>query len=105
MSLVLNALADGPLRYRDLHRITAGVSQKMLIQTLRALERDGPFSRTVTASVPVRVDYELTALGRGPLPVMAAIKTWAEAHIEEVQAARTDYDRGVSAEAPAAGGA
>ncbi|MER7177766.1 winged helix-turn-helix transcriptional regulator [Streptomyces mesophilus] len=101
VSLVLNALADEPLRYSDLERIIAGVSQKMLTQTLRALERDGLLSRTVTASVPVRVDYELTPLGRSLLPVMTAIKAWAETHIEEVRTARTDYDRGVAAELPA----
>jgi DNA-binding HxlR family transcriptional regulator len=100
VSLALNALADGPLRYRDLNRIIAGVSQKMLTQTLRALERDGLVTRTVTPSVPVRVDYRLTPLGRSLLPVMASIKAWAESHIEEVQAARTDYDRGTAGEPP-----
>jgi DNA-binding HxlR family transcriptional regulator len=98
VSLVLNALGDGALRYRDLNRIIAGVSQKMLTQTLRALERDGLLTRTVTPSVPVRVDYQLTPLGRSLLPVMASIKAWAECHIEEVRTARTDYDRGLEAE-------
>lgn len=98
VSLALNALADGPRRYSDLNRTIAGVSQKMLTQTLRALERDGLLTRTVTPSVPVRVDYRLTPLGRSLLPVMASIKAWAECHIEEVQTARTDYDRGVAAE-------
>lgn len=99
VSLVLTALADGPLRYRDLNRIIAGVSQKMLTQTLRTLERDGLLTRTVTPSVPVRVDYGLTALGRSLLPVMDAIKNWAECHIEEVQDARTVYDGRTAAEA------
>jgi DNA-binding HxlR family transcriptional regulator len=103
VSLVLNALADGPLRYRDLNRIIAGVSQKMLTQTLRALERDGLLTRTVTPSVPVRVDYQLTPLGRSLLPVMASIKTWAECHIEEVQTARMDYDQAAAAELPVPG--
>jgi DNA-binding HxlR family transcriptional regulator len=101
VSLVLNALAGGPLRYRDLNRIIAGVSQKMLTQTLRALERDGLLTRTVTPSVPVRVDYQLTPLGHSLLPVMTSIKAWAESHIEEVTAARTDYDRGAVAQVPA----
>jgi DNA-binding HxlR family transcriptional regulator len=100
VSLVLNALAGGPLRYRDLNRIIAGVSQKMLTQTLRALERDGLLTRTVTPSVPVRVDYRLTPLGRSLLPVMASIKAWAECHIEEVQSARVDYDRRPASEPP-----
>ncbi|MFF4341561.1 winged helix-turn-helix transcriptional regulator [Kitasatospora sp. NPDC001540] len=92
VSLVLNALADGPLRHGELNRIVAGVSQKMLTQTLRALERDGLVTRTVTPTVPVRVDYGLTALGRSLLPVVAAVKDWAETHIEEVHAARRAYD-------------
>ncbi|MFI9552428.1 winged helix-turn-helix transcriptional regulator [Nonomuraea endophytica] len=92
VSLVLTALAGGAQRYSDLARTIAGVSQKMLTQTLRGLERDGLVSRTLTPSVPVRVDYELTDLGRTLLPIMASIKEWAEAHIEDVQTARTRYD-------------
>jgi DNA-binding HxlR family transcriptional regulator len=90
--LVLAALADGALRYGDLSRKIAGVSQKMLTQTLRAIERDGLVTRTVTMSVPVRVDYELTELGMSLLPVTQAIKRWAEANIERVEAARAAYD-------------
>lgn len=74
----------------------------MLTRTLRALERDGLLTRTVTASVPVRVDYRLTPLGRSLLPVMAAVKAWAEEHIEEVRTARLDYDRD-TAEPPVPG--
>ncbi|GAB1514156.1 helix-turn-helix domain-containing protein [Actinophytocola sp. KF-1] len=92
VSLVLVALAEGPRRYNDIARAIAGVSQKMLTQTLRTLERDGLVTRTVTPAVPVRVDYELTALGHTLLPVMRAIKVWAEAHIEEVESARVAYD-------------
>ncbi|MEU4545649.1 winged helix-turn-helix transcriptional regulator [Nonomuraea dietziae] len=92
VSLVLNALADGSKRYSDLARTIAGVSQKMLTQTLRGLERDGLVTRTVTAAVPVRVDYRLTPLGESLLPLMAAIKQWAESHIEDVEAARLRYD-------------
>lgn len=91
-TLIVNALADGPRRYGELARVIAGVSQKMLTQTLRALERDGLVSRTVTASVPVRVDYALTPIGRDLLPVIRAVKTWAETHIEEVVSAREAYD-------------
>jgi DNA-binding HxlR family transcriptional regulator len=92
VSLVLAALADGPRRYNDLSRKIAGVSQKMLTQTLRSLERDGLVSRTVIPAVPVRVDYALTPLGHTLLPVMREIKRWAESHIEEVESARADYD-------------
>ncbi|HEV3357025.1 MAG TPA: helix-turn-helix domain-containing protein [Pseudonocardiaceae bacterium] len=91
--LLLNAIADGPRRYAELRRIVAGVSEKMLTQTLRSLERDGLVTRTVTASVPARVDYALTDLGMSLLPVMRALKAWAEAHIAEIDAARADYDR------------
>ncbi|MEV6231677.1 helix-turn-helix domain-containing protein [Saccharopolyspora shandongensis] len=92
VSLVLNALAGGPQRYSDLSRVIAGVSQKMLTQTLRNLERDGLVSRAVTPSVPVRVDYALTGLGESLLPVVQAAKAWAESHIDEIHAARTAYD-------------
>jgi DNA-binding HxlR family transcriptional regulator len=92
VSLLLNALADGPRRYSELGRTIAGVSQKMLTQTLRGLERDGLVVRTVTAAVPVRVDYELTPLGSSLLPIMQSIKSWSETHIEQVEAARTTYD-------------
>jgi DNA-binding HxlR family transcriptional regulator len=96
VTLVLTALADGTRRYSELARTIAGVIQKMLTQTLRALERDGLITRTVTASVPVRVDYELTPLGQSILPVVRAIKDWAETHIEQVHAARAAYDQGAS---------
>ncbi|MGW6280782.1 winged helix-turn-helix transcriptional regulator [Kribbella sp. NPDC055071] len=93
VSLVLTALGNGPQRYSDLSRRIAGVSQKMLTQTLRSLERDGIISRTVTPSVPVRVDYELTPLGRTLMPLLAAIKSWAESHMTEVTTARSTYDK------------
>jgi DNA-binding HxlR family transcriptional regulator len=89
---VLVALADGPLRYNALARRIAGVSQKMLTQTLRTLERDGVVDRSVTLAVPVRVDYALTPLGRSLLPLVAEIKAWAETHMDAVLAARNDYD-------------
>jgi DNA-binding HxlR family transcriptional regulator len=93
VTLVLTALADSPRRYSELSRTIAGVSQKMLTQTLRTLERDGLVSRAITVSVPVRVDYELTPLGRTLLPVVRAIKDWSETHIAAVHAARAAYDQ------------
>jgi DNA-binding HxlR family transcriptional regulator len=89
--LVLNALAEGPQRHGELRRRIAGVSQKMLTQTLRELERDGIVSRSVTASVPVRVDYELTPLGRSLAPLLTDLKRWAESHIAEIRTARAAY--------------
>ncbi|HLU58680.1 MAG TPA: helix-turn-helix domain-containing protein [Pseudonocardia sp.] len=100
VTLVLSALADGPQRYSDLSRRIAGVSQKMLTQTLRSLERDGLVSRSVTPSVPVRVDYALTPLGTPLMPLLAHIKEWAEQHMDEVAAARAAYDRVTGAPAP-----
>jgi DNA-binding HxlR family transcriptional regulator len=64
----------------------------MLTQTLRSLERDGILVRTVTPSVPVRVDYELTPLGTSLAGLLSAVKDWAELHIEEVNEARERYD-------------
>jgi DNA-binding HxlR family transcriptional regulator len=92
VTLVLSALADGPQRYSGLARRVAGVSQKMLTQTLRQLERDGLLTRSITPTVPVRVDYELTELGKTILPVVAAIKRWSEIHIAAIHAARRAYD-------------
>jgi DNA-binding HxlR family transcriptional regulator len=91
-ALLITALADGPRRHGELARRVAGVSQKMLTQTLRVLERDGLVRRTVTASVPVRVDYELTDLGRSLVPVLKALKEWSETHIEAIMAARDAYE-------------
>jgi DNA-binding HxlR family transcriptional regulator len=97
VTLVLVALAGGALRYSDLCRVIAGVSQKMLTQTLRTLERDGLVARTVTPSVPVRVDYALTPLGESLMPAVTAIKVWAEQHIGEIESSRTAYDRRAAA--------
>lgn len=93
VTLVLTALAGGPQRYSELARTIAGVSQKMLTQTLRTLERDGLLTRSLTPSVPVRVDYQLTPLGESLLPVVSGIKLWAESHIRQVHAARASYER------------
>ena len=92
VALVLVALEDGPQRYSQLARAIAGVSQKMLTQTLRTLERDGLLTRTVTATVPVTVTYELTALGRSLQEVMYGLKIWAESHMGAVLEARASYD-------------
>src|SRR5882724_13533119 len=77
-TLILCALADDEQRYSELSRTIAGVSQKMLTQTLRNLERDGMLIRSITPAVPVRVSYRLTPLGRSLLPIVQSIKDWAE---------------------------
>jgi DNA-binding HxlR family transcriptional regulator len=93
VALILAALgSDGPLRYSKLSRRLAGVSQKMLTQTLRSLERDGLVTRTVTPTVPVTVTYELTDLGLSLQQVMWGVKLWAEAHMDEVLVNRKEYD-------------
>lgn len=98
VALVLAALgSDGTgepraMRYSELSRRLAGVSQKMLTQTLRSLERDGLLTRTVTPTVPVTVSYELTDLGLSLHHVIRRIKEWAEANMGEVLANRDEYD-------------
>ena len=91
-ALLVHALADGPRRHGQLRTVVAGVSQKMLTQTLRELERDGLVTREVTPTVPVRVDYALTPLGRSLVPLLRALKDWSETHIEEIFAARDEFD-------------
>jgi DNA-binding HxlR family transcriptional regulator len=82
----------GRLRYGAISREIPGISQKMLTQTLRNLERDGMLSRTVTPTVPVRVDYELTDLGRSLYSLLSGVRDWAVANIDTVRDARDRYD-------------
>ncbi|WP_406283187.1 winged helix-turn-helix transcriptional regulator [Embleya sp. NBC_00896] len=86
--LIVDALHDGSMRYTDLSRRIEGVSQKMLTQTLRSLETDGFVLRTVTPTIPPRVDYELTELGRSLGEPIRALREWTETHINEVERAR-----------------
>lgn len=81
-----------PMRYSELSRQLAGVSQKMLTQTLRSLERDGLLTRTVTPTVPVTVTYELTDLGLSLYETVRGVKAWAQLHMDEVLAQRAAYD-------------
>jgi DNA-binding HxlR family transcriptional regulator len=90
--LVVASLAQGPQRYTALAKRIGGISPKMLTQTLRALERDGLITRTVHASVPPRVDYELTVLGSSLLQLVGALESWAQSHMGDVLAARATYD-------------
>ncbi|RPF41171.1 HxlR family transcriptional regulator [Streptomyces sp. Ag109_G2-6] len=100
VGLILSALGEaenGSMRYSEIGRKIPGVSQKMLTQTLRSLERDGIVTRSVTASVPVRVDYRLTELGGSLGCLLSSVKRWAENHFDEVSAHRTAYDEAASA--------
>jgi DNA-binding HxlR family transcriptional regulator len=86
--LVVMALKDGKKRHGELRRGLGGISQKMLIQTLRNLERNGLVERKVYPVVPPKVEYSLTPLGRSLQPLLEAICQWSERHLEEVAKAR-----------------
>jgi DNA-binding HxlR family transcriptional regulator len=80
------------MRYSELSRLIAGVSQKMLTQTLRSLERDGLITRTVTPTVPVTVEYALTDLGISLYQTTRQLRSWAQGHMDVVQSNRDHYD-------------
>ncbi|MFF5034328.1 winged helix-turn-helix transcriptional regulator [Nocardia salmonicida] len=86
--LVVDALLDGTQRYTDLSRRIEGVSQKMLTQTLRGLEADGFVTRTAYPTIPPRVEYALTGLGRSLAEPITALRQWTETHINEIERAR-----------------
>ncbi|OPC81297.1 MULTISPECIES: winged helix-turn-helix transcriptional regulator [Embleya] len=88
--LIVDVLRDGPMRYTELSRRIEGVSQKMLTQTLRGLETDGFVLRTVTPTIPPRVDYALTDLGRSLGEPIRALREWTETHINEIERARIE---------------
>ncbi len=90
--LVVAALWKQPLRFNELRRTVGGVSQKMLSQTVKGLERDGLISRKVTPTVPITVEYSITELGRTLAIAMDALRVWSADHIAEVVAARADFD-------------
>jgi DNA-binding HxlR family transcriptional regulator len=91
--LVIIFLQDCPRRFKELQRMITGISQKVLTQTLRSLERDGLVTRTVYPEVPPRVEYALTPLGTTLIEPLAALRNWAETHIETVLVAQTEYDK------------
>jgi len=95
--MIVARLARDTMRFGVLKRDIGGISQKMLAQTLRGLERDGLVARKVYAEVPPRVEYSLTPLGETLVPVLAQIKQWAEGNIESVLAAQQAYDRAINA--------
>ena len=91
--LVVGKLGAGPMRFNELRAAVGGISQKMLTTTLRGLERDGFVTRTVTPSIPPRVDYELTALGQDLLVPVKALGEWAKRNRARVEKARERFDR------------
>lgn len=93
-SLIIGALADRTLRFGELMRFCEGVSQKMLTQTLRTLERDGLVRRQVFADeLPLKVEYSLTELGCSLLPLVKLAKDWAESHLHEIEQHRYNFEQ------------
>ncbi len=92
-TLIIGLLVQSrAMRFNELKRAIAGISQKMLTQTLRDLERDGLVKRTIFAEIPPRVEYELTPLGHTLCGPITALASWAHDHIEEVHAAQQAFD-------------
>ena len=90
--LIVALLGDGPKRFNEIKRMIGGISQRMLTLTLRGLERDGLVTRTVFPTIPPRVDYELTDLGRGLWRPVEALGKWASDHQAEIESARARFD-------------
>lgn len=94
---IVGTLSRGPMRFNEIRREVGTISQRMLTLTLRNLERDGLATRTVYPTVPPRVDYALTELGKTLIQPITAVATWAIAHREEVADARSNFDAAKSA--------
>ncbi|MEV6872007.1 helix-turn-helix domain-containing protein [Amycolatopsis sp. NPDC051128] len=90
--LIVGALTPGPLRFTEIGRRVDGISQKVLTQTLRSLVRDGLLTRTAYPTIPPKVEYELTALGRNLSEPLELLDRWARRHMSSVQEARDAYD-------------
>jgi DNA-binding HxlR family transcriptional regulator len=101
--LVVMLLRDGPRRFNDIKRNTAGISQQMLTRTLRGLERDGIVTRTILPTSPPQVEYSLTALGRSMAEPVLAFGEWVRAHLAEFDAARRRFDERAGKEGRLAG--
>lgn len=89
---IVRLLGDGPRRFNEIKRLIDGISQRMLTLTLRGLERDGLVSRTVFPTIPPRVDYELTDLGRSLWEPVQALGVWAFEHLEQIHTAQLKFD-------------
>ena len=95
--LIVITLSKGPMRFNEIKRAVGDISQRMLTLTLRGLERDGFATRTVYPTVPPRVDYALTELGKTLIEPVRAIAGWAIEHRREVADARANFDRAKAA--------
>jgi DNA-binding HxlR family transcriptional regulator len=96
--LIIILLGDGPRRFNAIKRTVGGISQRMLTLTLRGLERDGLVTRTQYPTIPPRVEYELTRLGRSLWEAVEPLSTWAEGHVKQVIRAQAEFDKKTSAE-------
>ncbi len=92
-TLIIGILAQAEhRRFNELRRMIGGISQKMLTQTLRDLERDGLVKRTIYPEIPPRVEYKLTPLGRTLCGPLGSVTQWAHDHMEEVKRAQEEFD-------------
>lgn len=90
--LIIGQLSSNTLRFNELKRSIPGITQKMLTQTLKGLERDGIVIRKIYATVPPKVEYTLTTLGKSLISVVEAIRIWAESHIKDILQSQASYD-------------
>ena len=89
---VIDLLGQGTMRFTELHRSIDGITARMLTVTLRGLERDGIVTRTIHPVIPPRVEYALTPMGRTLLDTIGQLVSWADSHLDEIEAARAAYD-------------
>ena len=91
--LIVVLLGDGPMRFNEIKRMVGGISQRMLTLTLRGLERDGLVKRTQFPTIPPRVEYELTPLGRSLWDAVEPLGAWARGHVKRITRARAAFDK------------
>jgi DNA-binding HxlR family transcriptional regulator len=91
--LIIVLLGNGPKRFSEIKRLVGGISQRMLTLTLRGLERDGLVNRTQFPTIPPRVDYELTELGRSLWEAVKPLGEWAQRHVQHITKARAAFDK------------
>ncbi|GLV55244.1 transcriptional regulator [Dictyobacter sp. S3.2.2.5] len=94
-AMIFALLEQRPTRFNEMERAIEGISHKMLTQTLRSLEQRGIVTRTITPTIPPAVEYALSPLGVTLIPLMAALRQWAEEHMDEVEQARQAYEEKV----------
>ena len=90
--LIIVLLGDGPRRFNEIKRLVGGISQRMLTLTLRGLERDGLLTRTIFPTIPPRVDYELTKMGRSLRAAVEPLGSWARGHVCDIRKAQEKFD-------------